>query len=238
MIILERQSQVATLDLTAKCRVGGDGDVMELDSSQASRHPGFRKQETYRFRRKEMSTCKEARKIRRWAAVLIFLSVVLSACQSRQAPLSPAAASFKKEMREELAKLTPALTGTVSQGDVAAINAVLEKLSAEAIHAGRPWTFRIGILDRNGVGLAAFPLQNHPHKDFSSYDGFAKVFKDHQTVTERFYMQDGAQIYVIAAPLLRQDQVVGGLALVLSAADAQKKWGISEKEFMAIDFNS
>lgn len=178
-----------------------------------------------------------ARGCGRWVALLICFAGVVAGCRPPQVPLSPAAASFKKEMRGVVAKLAPALSGPVSQGDVAAIHRVLKKLSAEAAHAGKPWSFRIGMLDRNGIVMAAFPPPKETGNDFSHYELVAKVLKDHRTVSQRFYMQDDSQLFVICAPLLQQDNAVGVLALIMNAQEVEKKWGITEKELLAIDFN-
>ena len=37
--------------------------------------------------------------------------------------------------------------------------------------------------------------------------------------------------------LIQQEQVVGILALALSAEEAKTKWGVTVKEFLELDFN-
>ncbi|MDP1761894.1 MAG: hypothetical protein Q8L43_06690, partial [Deltaproteobacteria bacterium] len=56
-------------------------------------------------------------------------------------------------------------------------------------------------------------------------------------ITKRLYSPNGAPVYFVLAPIMANDSLVGLVALRLTAAQALKKWGITEKEFQAMDLN-
>jgi hypothetical protein len=169
--------------------------------------------------------------------VLLCLAVLMGGCQAKEPPLSPAAASFKKEIKQCLDNVTVPLLGPVAKRDLPGISAALEKVEPQAVKLCRMCPFQIGVINQAGETLAV-----HPPKDtssnFSNYDLVIKAMRSKKIQHQRFFLQNGSQIYMIGAPLIRGDQVVGLVAIAINADEAANRWGLTEQEFQALDFNT
>ena len=87
--------------------------------------------------------------------------------------------------------------------------------------------------------MAEYPVKkNDKAKDFSSYDVVIKAINSKKIQQQRLFLQDGAKLYLVCAPLIREDTLIGLVAIAISSTDAQQKWGLKEKEFLALDFNT
>jgi hypothetical protein len=169
----------------------------------------------------------------RWL-LLVCAVLLLFACQSQ--PLSPAA-SFKKDVKSILDKLCTALTEPVSKGNVPGIETVLSEIEPHIVELCRRCPFQVGVLNQHGVILAVHPSTGKS-SNFSSYDLVIKTINSKQIQQQKFFLQDGPELYLICAPILRQDKVIGLTAIAISAEEAKAKWGLTEKDFMALNFNS
>jgi hypothetical protein len=168
--------------------------------------------------------------------VLLLLAVLIG-CQAKEPPSNPAVAAFKKEIRDCLDRLCQGVIAGLVKSDVTAINETLKRLEPETLKLCRMCPFRIGILDRNGDTVTVYPFKVEAMGNFSSYEAVAQTLKNRKINQQRLFLQDGSQMYIICVPLLQGQKPVGILALSLSAKDAQDRWGLSEKDFLAIDFN-
>ncbi len=175
--------------------------------------------------------------IRLWAVLLILLPGIIYGCQAKEPPLSPAAAAFKQEIKDCIGRLVTPLIEPILKKDTAAINATLKKTEPEAIKLCRMCPFRIGVLDQNGDTLAVYPPKKDTHLDFYKYEVVQQTLKNRKIAQQRLFLQDGARLYVICVPLMREKQVIGLLAIALSADEAQKRWGLAEQEFLTLDFS-
>ncbi len=169
--------------------------------------------------------------------MLVCVAIFAFGCQAKEPPLSPAAATFKKEIKNCLAKLTAPLLAPVAKKNVAAISAILEKTEPQAIKLCRMCPFRIGVLNPLGETLAVHP-PSQKASNFSSYDLVIKTINTKKIQQQRFFLQNGSELYIICVPLVREDKVIGLIAVAISAEEALKRWGLTEKEFLAIDFNT
>lgn len=169
--------------------------------------------------------------------LLLLLLALLGGCQAKESPLSPAAVAFKKEIHDCLDRLCQGLVGSILKADVEALNETLKKVEPEALKLCRMCPFRIGVLDKNGETLTVYPYKVEAMGNFSSYEMVTQTLKNHQINQQRLYLQDGSQIYLICIPLLHDRNLVGIMVLSLSAKDAHDRWGLTEKEFMDINFN-
>jgi hypothetical protein len=169
--------------------------------------------------------------------VLVVAITLLCGCQAKEPPLSPGAASFKKEVKQCLASIVAPLAEPVFTKDLPGIAAALEKVEPQAVKLCRMCPFRIGVLNQFGEVLAV-----HPPKDtaanFSNYDLVIKTINSKKVQQQRFYLQDGSALYFICAPILRGDAVMGLVAIAINSEEAEKRWGLTEKEFLALDFNT
>jgi hypothetical protein len=168
---------------------------------------------------------------------LLLLPGLIYGCQAQEPPLSPAAAAFKQEVKECIGRLVKPLIDPVLKGDSAAINEALKKTEPEAIKLCRMCPFRMGVMNRNGDTLAVYPPRKDAHLDFYQYEVVQQTLKTRKISQQRLFLQDGARLYVICVPILGQEEVVGILAIALNAEEAKKRWGLTEKEFLALDFN-
>ena len=170
---------------------------------------------------------------------LIFLSVGTGGCGKKEPPLSQKALSLKKEAKEKIEKYSPAFVGPLSKGDKAAVQETLGKLSIELTKDGQPLTWGAAVLDKDGIALGAL-ASGGPQAglDYSNMKPVAEALKTGKMAQGKYYRQDGFNAYYVVKPLIRQDAVVGLFVLGLSVKELIENRGISEKEFMAIDFNN
>jgi hypothetical protein len=153
--------------------------------------------------------------------------------------MSPGAASFKHEIKTCLANISDSLMEPVAKRDVAGIRAALEKVESPAVKLCRLCPFELGVTDPSGETLAIYPVKGDGKgKDYSKYDLVVKAIKSKKIQQQRFFLQDGSDLYLICAPLVREDKLIGLVAIAISSEDAAKRWGLKEKEFLAIDFNT
>jgi hypothetical protein len=169
---------------------------------------------------------------------LIFLSVGTGGCGRKEPPLSKEALSLKKEIKERIEKYAPVFLDPLSRNDKAAVQEALGKLSIEFTKRGQPMTWGMAVLNKDGVAFGAL-TSGGPQAglDYSNIKPVADALKLHKMAHGKFYRQDGFCAYYVVKPLVRQGGLVGLFVLGLSAKELIEKKGISEKEFMAMDFN-
>ena len=172
-------------------------------------------------------------------AFLILLPVVLFSCTSHEPALSEGALAFKKEIRKTIKILAPLLIKPMAQRDVSAINALLDKTYREAQKAGQPLTCGIGILDKNGVSLTgSYPKEPYKALNYSHYTAVTQALEKRKTIQARLFLQDGTKLYVVLSPLILNGHVEGLLGIGYIVEEVNKRWGITEKEFLALDFSN
>jgi hypothetical protein len=172
-----------------------------------------------------------------WPVWLLLLLLVVGGCQATEPPLSPAAASFKKEVQDCLQRISRELPLPLAKEDVPAINEVLARVEPEAVKLCRMCPFRLGVLNRNGETLTVHPFKADALGNYSNYDVVVQTLKNQKINQQRLFLQNGSQIYLVCDPIMQGDKLLGILALSLSAQEAKQRWGITEKEFLALDFN-
>jgi GAF domain-containing protein len=173
-----------------------------------------------------------------WVAA-VGVAVLFGGCQASKPPLSPAAAAFKKEVRQCIQEFSAAVMEPVARNDVAAISAGLEKVEPQALKLCRMCPFRIAVLNQHGEALAVHPPNlERKRTNFSNYDLVIKTINSKKIQQQRFFLQNGTQLFIICVPLIRQDKVIGLLAIAIDSAEAQQRWGLTGKEFLALDFNT
>ncbi|OGR24022.1 MAG: hypothetical protein A2139_04260 [Desulfobacca sp. RBG_16_60_12] len=175
----------------------------------------------------------------RWPVLIIAAVILLFGCQAREAPLSPGAATFKQEVKSCLDNLAATLIEPVAKKDLAGIRAALEKVESPAVKLCRLCPFEIGVLNPSGETLAQYPVKGDGKpKDFSNYDLVKKAISSKKIQQQGLFLPDGSKLYLVCAPLLRQDTLIGLVAIAINSEEARKKWDLKEKEFLAVDFNT
>lgn len=168
-------------------------------------------------------------------------SSFLFGCKMKDPSLGENALVFHKEMRTTIKKLSHLFTEPASRVDLKEVGSALDKLYGNGEKSGQPLTYGIGVLDKSGVMLAgrypgkpdwSFSLQN-----YSKYEVITKALKDRKSIQTKLFMQNEAVLYVICVPLLREKKVEGLLIVGFSSSQMKEKLGVSEEEFMAMNFN-
>ena len=167
----------------------------------------------------------------RWL-LLVCAVLLLFACQAKEP-----AASFKQDVKSILDKLCTALVEPVFKGDVPGIETALSEIEPHVVKLCRRCPFQVGVLNQHGEILAVHPPTERSN-NFSSYDLVIKTISSKQIQQQKFFLQDGPELYIICAPILRQDKVIGLTGIAISAEEAKSRWGLTEKEFMALNFNT
>jgi hypothetical protein len=166
-------------------------------------------------------------------------AIFFCGCQAKPEPLSPAAATFKQEIKDCLANLSVALIEPVANKDVVAINVALEKVESPAVKLCRLCPFQIGVLNQIGEILATYPSRSaNSRKNYSNYDLVTKVINSKKIQQQRFFLQNGSELYMICGPLVRAGKVIGLVVIAVNSEDAEKRWGFKQKEFTTLDFNT
>jgi Sec-independent protein translocase protein TatA len=174
-----------------------------------------------------------------WPVLILGAVILLFGCQSREPQLSPGAVTFKKEMKNCLDNLAANLMEPVAKKDTAAITAALEKAESPAVKLCRLCPFEVAVLKPSGETLAVYPSKGDGKaKNFSSYALIKKAISSKRIQQQRFFLPDGSKLYLVCAPLIRQDTLIGLVAIAISSKDAEQRWDLKEKEFLALDFNT
>jgi hypothetical protein len=173
-----------------------------------------------------------------WVAV-VGAALLFGGCQAKKPPLSPAAAAFKKEVRQCINEYSQAVMEPLASNNVAAISAGLEKVEPQALKLCRMCPFRVAVLNHAGEALAVHPpMLERKSSNFSNYELVIKTINSKKIQQQRFFLQNGSKLYIICVPLIRQEKVIGLLAIAIDAAEAEQRWGLTDKEFLALDFNN
>ncbi|MDO9532928.1 MAG: hypothetical protein Q7O12_12465 [Deltaproteobacteria bacterium] len=176
---------------------------------------------------------------RLWLVLLASAVILLFGCQAREAPLNPGIATFKQELKSCLDSIAITLLDPVARKDIAGVKAALEKVDSPAVKLCRMCPFEIVVLDPSGKILSAYPVKGDGKaKDYSSYDLVKKAISTKKIQQQGLFLPEGSKIYLVCAPLIRQDELIGLVAIAISSADAEKRWNLTEKDFLALDFNT
>ena len=170
-------------------------------------------------------------------ALLVGVIAFSLGCQAKPVPLSTGALAFKKEVKLCLDKLAVDLVEPIANRDVNGIKATLQEIEPQAVKLCRMCPFSIGVLNRYGETLAIYPPRETT-TNFANYELVTKTVNTKQIQQQRFFLQDGAILYIVCAPISRADRVIGLAAVAINAEEAKQRWGLTEQEFLALNFNS
>jgi len=180
-----------------------------------------------------------ARKAGRFVLLCFFLVLLFSfpACKPAPAP-SSAAVAFKKEVRDNIEKLSPPFAEALQKGNGKQVETALMQTCAEADRTGTPFSCCIAILDKNGISITSTsPRKSSQRIDYSHYESIKKSLREKRIIHTRLFLQDGTKVYVISSPLLKDGTLHGLLVLGYFSTEVQRHWGLTEAEFLEINFN-
>jgi hypothetical protein len=111
--------------------------------------------------------------------------------------------------------------------------------------AGRP-ILGVGVLDPSGEYLTGYSIEDkatgklrkneYKGMNFASFEGVESIVNSRKIVQAPLYFHD-TKVFVIGFPLIKEDNLLGIAYFSFNSDEFKKEWGISEKEFLQIDFN-
>lgn len=178
-------------------------------------------------------------RIVRVSSIVCVVTIILAwGCRGERIELSPAAKAFKKDVGDIVEEVSELFLDYLLKDDRTAIRVLLEKYCAGLTKRDRPVNCGIAILDKNCVTLAGqYPEKAVETLDFSDYELVKKAFRDRRVVQGKLFLQDGTKLYAIVAPICRSETVYGLVGLAFGSQKLAELWGISEADFMTVDFN-
>jgi hypothetical protein len=69
------------------------------------------------------------------------------------------------------------------------------------------------------------------------YNAFNKVLKDRKIFQEKLFLQGGQNTLLLYVPFPRKGEIDGILAFTFRPGDLKEQIGLTEEEFLAMDFN-
>ena len=178
------------------------------------------------------------------AAVLVFATIV-SGCTS-DPPLSQSAMTFRQQTLEGFEGLTPSLVPAFDgeNPDMASDEVIIDFL-LDLRDNGRH-VLGLGVLDPSGSYRVGYRLDDtapgsteksgYEEMSFASFKGVEEVVSSRKIVQVPLYFQEQS-VLVVGAPLVKEDRLLGIMCLSFDTEKFEKEWGISEQEFLKIDFN-
>jgi hypothetical protein len=175
-----------------------------------------------------------------FVAVLIYLFVGGSGCGKKESPITKGGLEFKKQIREMLQKIEPLLLESASKEDRKTAETTLERFASDAFQKGWVRPLLMGLIDKRGIVLARWPgtVSSDSGNDFAQYNAFKKALKDRKIFQERLFLQGGQNTLVLCVPFSRKGEMTGILAFTFRPGDVKEQMGLTEEEFLAMDFNS
>jgi hypothetical protein len=174
-----------------------------------------------------------------FVAVVIFLFVGGSGCGRKEPPVTKGGLEFKKQIRETVERLDPFLLEAASKEDRKRAETTLEKFASDAFQKNWVRPLLMGLIDKRGIVLACWPgtVSSDAGNNFAQYNAFKKVLKDRKISQERLFLQGGQNTLVLCVPFPRKGEMTGILTFTFRPADLKDQMGLTEEEFLAMDFN-
>jgi len=170
-------------------------------------------------------------------ALLTFLTLLWLGCPAREQPLSPAAAAFKRDLRETIARLTAVLMEPVCQADARACEEAILSIYPQAPRDTLTFPFHVGVMNRDGVLIYTIPPVKNLGADYSQYQAVRDALRERRIRNVRLFAPNGRELYLILAPMLKDRRLVGLLLLRLDPERVAQRWGLSTEEFLAVNLN-
>ena len=174
----------------------------------------------------------------------VLFPIMFFACTSGE-PVKPGVQAFREQIFSDFnllkTRLIPALE---TDRPIAAAGREIEDFLLELKNKDQG-IFGISLLDLSGEYLTGFVIDNKDtgklikdkYKDtnFHSYRVVEQIVNSRKVIQEQLYLQD-TSILAIGFPLIREGDLLGILCFSFKSREFEKKWGLSEKEFLQTDF--
>ena len=154
--------------------------------------------------------------------------------------------TFRQQTLEDFERLIPKLVPAFDgdNPDMVADEVIINFL-LDLRENGR-YVLGLGLLDPSGKYRVGFRLNEtapgsieksgYEEMSFASFKGVEEVISSRKIVQVPLYFQEQS-VLVVGAPLVGEDRLLGIMCLSFNTEKFEKEWGISEQEFLRIDFN-
>lgn len=157
-------------------------------------------------------------------------------CLAPETTTSPATQAFLEEIFPLLRDLQQGLLEPVSTKAEAEIHRFLHNFYNRYGQLCRDCPFQISVIDDQGQLLTTYPKVSLSG-NFADYRLIHEPLTRRRIVQGRIFMPDGSSSYTISVPLVRKGRTQGVLVLNFTAAEVEKRWGLTAQEFLSLDLN-
>jgi len=172
---------------------------------------------------------------KRGGVFLICLAVIWGGCRTQEPQMSPEVQALKQELLGQIQTLTTQLMKPVSQQDWDAVKPILQTVYETMEKEAKLLPLLIIVLDREGITRTRVPSEVEKHFDFSRYKLARVAFEKKRKTSALLYLGE-QKIFLLLAPLLQNNKVLGAVAICLSQNQLQQRQ-VSQEEFLSLDFN-
>lgn len=170
--------------------------------------------------------------------LLLCILAIGSGCQPDSAPPNPEALAFRNQIQSNLDPIIPELSVNFQRKKRRQVKAILDKLYADLNESDDKSPFFLALLDSHGVTITSrTKTLLSGSQNYGNYHVIATVLQKRKTFTSSLYLQGGAKVYIICVPLMNKTKLAGVIILGIDS-EYLRQTGITEAQFMSLDFNS
>ncbi|TLN01849.1 hypothetical protein FDZ73_14075 [bacterium] len=170
--------------------------------------------------------------------LLACLFAIGTGCQPDRVSPGPEALALRDRIQSNLDPILPELSANFQQKKRKQVKAILDTLYASLNQSDEKSPFFLALLDSHGVTITSrTKTLLSGSQNYGNYHVIAKVIQKRKTITSSLYLQGGAKVYIICVPLMNKTKLAGVIILGIDS-EYLRKSGISEQQFMTLDFNS
>jgi hypothetical protein len=141
-------------------------------------------------------------------------------------------------MKGAMKDLAPYLSGPLAAGDMKALNNAIDRALADMSDKGCPLVPAVGVADKSGVLVGGdetiFPFTTQNYSNISAVE---QALREGKTAQTRLFTQNEKDGYLLCTPLIVNKETVGVLLLFFPDDVITGKYGLSEREFLMLNFN-
>lgn len=170
--------------------------------------------------------------------ILACILAIISGCQSDKVSPGPEALSLKNRIQTTIDPILPELSANFQWKKRKQVKAILDKLYADLNRSDDKSPFFLALLDSHGVTITSrTKTLLSGSQNYGNYHVIASVLQKRKTITSSLYLQGGRKVYIICIPLINKAKLAGVIILGIDS-EYLRRTGITEAQFMSLDFNS
>ncbi|MRR05857.1 MAG: hypothetical protein EG828_02765 [Deltaproteobacteria bacterium] len=190
---------------------------------------------------KNESTPRTAHRVIRFIHFITLLAVILafsSGCSPSEPSPSPAALSLKTRIQANLDLFIPELSESLLNKKNKKTKTILDIFYSEFNGPGGSSPFSLALLDGHGVTITSRSHNSlSGSQNYGNYQVVSNVLQKKRAYTSSLYLQGGGKVHIICVPLLSGKELAGVIFIGIDS-EYMRQTGITESQFMSLDFNS